>query len=245
MFQNINETGKTKDEMATPKNIFANIISRKYIILYIITFMISRVTMGYNSSPFAIAIIGACIANEIPIIAVLGISAVSNGLISGASGTLTYIITLLIFFTSFFVKEPSYNDSSRNEKIMLAKRIFFSSFASCIIKLVFNEFLIYDLLLTISYSIISVIFYKIFANSISVLINYNEKMAFSIEEVIGTSLLLSIALCAFGNISILGFSVRNVLSIFIVLVLGWKNGILIRNNCWSNYWSNSWNYCRI
>lgn len=227
MFQNINETERTKEEMANTKNIFANVISKKYIILYVVTVMISMVTMGYDCSPFSLAIIGACIANEIPIIAIIILSLISNGIGSGFTGNLSLVITLLIFFASFFIREPKYNDSTRNEKILLARRIFFSSLAVNIIKLLINQFLIYDLLVSIAYSIVTVIFYKIFANSLTVITNYNEKMAFSIEEVLGTSLLLSIALCCFGNLSVFGFSVRNVLSIFIVLVLGWKNGILV------------------
>lgn len=244
MFQNINETEKTKEEVAEPKNIFANVISKKYIIVYIVTFMVSMVTMGYDCSPFSIAMVGAAISNEIPIIAIIGLSIIANGLGAGTTGTLTYIVMLLIFFASFFVKEPAYNEATRNEKMLLAKRIFFAGLIVNIIKLFINQFLIYDLLVAISYSLMTIIFYKIFANSLTVLTNYNEKMAFSIEEVLGTSLLLSIALCSFGNLSILGFSIRNVLSIFIVLVLGWKNGILIRNYSRGNNWCNTWNYCK-
>ncbi len=40
-------------------------------------------------------------------------------------------------------------------------------------------------------------------------------------------MLLSISVGAFGNLCILGFEIRNVLSILIVMVLGWKNGILV------------------
>ena len=40
-------------------------------------------------------------------------------------------------------------------------------------------------------------------------------------------ILLSIAISALGEISILGLSIRNILCILIVLILGWKNGILI------------------
>ena len=116
---------------------------------------------------------------------------------------------------------------SKNEKTILTKRIFFSSLIVNIIKILINNVLIYDILTALCMSILVAIFYKIFANSMIVLTNYNEKMAFSIEEVLGASLLLSVSLCALGDLSILGFSIRNVLSIFIVLVLGWKNGILI------------------
>ena len=39
--------------------------------------------------------------------------------------------------------------------------------------------------------------------------------------------MISIALGAFGNLSILGLNIRNILSILIVMILGWKNGILV------------------
>ena len=39
--------------------------------------------------------------------------------------------------------------------------------------------------------------------------------------------MLSIAVGAFGELSIFGFSIRNILSILIVLILGWKNGVLV------------------
>ena len=227
MFQNINETEKTKEEIGSKKSILANVISKKYIILYIVTIMVSMVNMNYSMSPFSLAIIAACISNEIPIIAVTGLAFIGNAIFSGVNGSISFIVTLLIFFASFFIKEPKYNDSSRNEKVMLSKRIFFSSLIVSVVKIFIKQFLLYDLLLAISMSIVIVIFYKIFANSLAVITSYNEKMAFSIEEVLGTSLLLSIALCSLGNLSVFGFSIRNVLSIFIVLVLGWKNGILI------------------
>ena len=145
----------------------------------------------------------------------------------GWTSILSYIITLLIFFASFLVKEPTYNDSTRNEKIKLGKRIFFASLIVNVIKVFIKQFLIYDLLVAITVSMVVYIFYKIFVNALGLIINYNEKMAFSIEEVLASSLLASIALCALQDIQILGFSIRNVLSIFIVLVLGWKNGILV------------------
>ncbi len=57
--------------------------------------------------------------------------------------------------------------------------------------------------------------------------NLGNKKAFSIEEILGASLMLSIAVTAFGGLEIFGFSIRNILSILIVLVLGWKNGVLV------------------
>ena len=39
--------------------------------------------------------------------------------------------------------------------------------------------------------------------------------------------MLAIAVSCFSDFSVFNFSIRNILSILIVLVLGWKNGVLI------------------
>ena len=74
---------------------------------------------------------------------------------------------------------------------------------------------------------IAVVFYKIFVNSIIVLQDFREKRAFTIEEVLGASLILAIAVSCFGEFTVFNFSIRNIISIFIVLLLGWKNGVLV------------------
>ena len=90
-----------------------------------------------------------------------------------------------------------------------------------------TQFTIYDALSTITLAIIALVFYKIFVNSLVVVQDFYEKRAFSIEEVIGASLLLAIAVAGLGDLNIYGFSIRNILSILIVMILGWKNGILV------------------
>lgn len=227
VFQNINEAENAKEKLDNKKSILTNVISKKYIILYIITFMVSCVSMNYDISPFSLSIVTAAISNEIPVVAILVLALVGNIVGIGVTSVLNYVVTLLMFLASFLIYRPKYNDLGRNEKIKLAKRIFISSLIVNVIKMCVNEFLLYDLLISIAMSIVTVIFYKIFTNALSLIINYDKKMAFSIEEVLGTSLLLTIALCSLGDFCILGFSVRNILSIFIVLVLGWKNGILV------------------
>ena len=91
----------------------------------------------------------------------------------------------------------------------------------------FRTFYVFDLLTSIMLGITTYIFYKIFVNSITMIIDFGARRAFTIEEVMGTSLLLAIAVTAFGDLNIFGFSIKNILSILIVLVLGWKNGVLV------------------
>ena len=127
----------------------------------------------------------------------------------------------------FLVKKPKYNEEIKNEKIKLGKRLFISVLTVSIFRYMLGAFTIYNLLVNITNALIVVIFYKIAVNSLNVLEEINVRKAFSIEEVIGASLVIAIAISAFGNIEILGFSIRNILSILLVLILGWKNGVLI------------------
>ena len=76
-------------------------------------------------------------------------------------------------------------------------------------------------------AILTYIFYKIFANSITVIKEYGIKKAFTVEEVIGASLLVAIAFYSLHGLNIFGLSISNILSIMIVLFLGWKNGMLV------------------
>ena len=43
----------------------------------------------------------------------------------------------------------------------------------------------------------------------------------------GLSVMLTIAANALGELSIFGFSIRNILCILTVLIMGWKNGMLV------------------
>ena len=233
MFQNIQEEvenqtkEETKKETKTRKDILTNVISKKYILLYIITFMVSCIGLGQEVSPFALAMIVAVISNEIPVVAILAIGLVGNIIGCGAGSILYYVITLLIFFASFFIIEPKYNDESRNEKVKLGGRIFVASLTVGIVKTLISGFLIYDLLVAVVNSMLIYILYKVFVNSITVITNVNENRAFTLEEIMGAGVLLTVAACAIGDFAILGFSVRNIIAIFIVLVLGWKNGMLV------------------
>ena len=226
MFQNINEY-TIQDRKKETVSKWSEVMKRNNIIMYILSFMLSLVGIGGDFSLFSISILGACFSSSIPLLGVTVVSLIGNVIKFGVGGGLEYFLTSLVFFISLFIIKPKYNEEERNEKIKVGKNMFIAVFTIQIIKALFSTLTFYDILLSITYTIITIAFYKIFANSISVIENFGEKKAFSIEEVIGTSLLLAIAVSAFSDMSILGFSIRNVLSILIVLILGWKNGVLV------------------
>ena len=204
-----------------------NLLNLKNIIIYIIAFMISTIGMGQAVSPFSIAIVAASFAGGIPAIIVVIAGLIGNFVGVGAIGALNYILIILMLLVLMCIKPPKENDQYKNEQIQIAGHVFVSILLVMIAKLILTRFTIADMLLHITLAIFSVVFYKIFVNSLVVIQDITEKNAFSVEEVIGASLLVSIAFSAFGDFSILGLSIRNILSILIVLILGWKNGVLV------------------
>ncbi len=123
--------------------------------------------------------------------------------------------------------KPWYEEEYKSERRKLGKYVILSVLFVQIISLLFRGFLLYDLFLGITTAVVTYIFYKIFSNSLIAISEYGITKVFTVEEVVGASLMLAIALTSFGEFQILGFEIKTILCILIVLVLGWKQGILI------------------
>lgn len=233
MFQNINEDTisiNKNNNIKTGKrnvNIFSNVFAKENIAIYIVAFMMSLVGIGGEYSIFSISLLGACFASSVPALGILAFSMLGNVIKFGINGLMGYFLTALVMIITLFIFRPRYNEDERNEKIKIGKNVFIAVLLIQLVKIAFAQFTLYDILASITLSVIAFVFYKIFVNSIVVVQEFYEKRAFSIEEVIGASLVLAIAVGGIGDFAIAGFSIRNILSILIVMILGWKNGILV------------------
>ena len=233
MFQNINEVTMHNQDYGESKkekkkiDLFTNVLQIKNIPIYIISLMVSMVGITGDISPFSISILGACIVNSVPLLGVVLLSSIGSTIKFGVSGLLGYILTALVLIVTMFIIKPRCNEDEKNEKVRLSKNIFIATMIIELAIVGMSGFTLYDILSIISFSIIAVVFYKIFVNSIVTIRDFSDGKAFSIEEILGASLVLAIAVGAFGDLSVFGFSVRNILSILIVLILGWKNGVLV------------------
>lgn len=238
MFQNITKDSDENQEYydegvkkVNTKDVLKRLFAKQNIILYIVTFMISMV--GFNNSsllftitPFGLAIIASALGNNRPIGIMYVLSLIGTFVSFGFTNLLIYFITSLVLFISILIVRPKLQENV-NEKRKIGGHLFFAVLIVQVVPMFFRTFYVFDLLTSIMLATTTLIFYKIFVNSITVIVDFGARRAFTIEEVIGTSLLLAITITAFGNINIFGFSIKNILSILIVLVLGWKNGLLV------------------
>ena len=238
MFQNIARDSRNNQNEYEENNkkvnaidVLKKLFAKENIMLYIITFLISMVGFSDNSliislSPFGLAMIAGALSNNRPIGIMYVLSLIGTFIGFGFTNFLIYFLTTLAFFISILLVRPIIQDNV-NEKRKIGGHLFFSVLIVQAIPMFFRDFYVFELLSGIMLAMTAYVFYKIFANSITMIIDFGTKRAFTIEEVIGTSLLVAITVTVFENLDVFGFSIKNVLSILIVLVLGWKNGMLV------------------
>lgn len=231
MFQNIDveyEQEEINESKIKPKkNYLKEIFTIQNIVLYILTLGVSMVGFDERIAPFGISIFAAVCSNKIPAGIVFVLAAIGSYIGLGNTGILTYILTSLVFIVFSLIYRPKFENEIRNEKRKLGGHLVAATFIVQIIGIIFKTFYVYDFITSILATMITYVFYKIFVNSLTIIKDYKTKLAFTIEEVIGASLLGAIAISYLCNFTIFGFSVKNVLCILIVLILGWKNGVLV------------------
>ena len=231
MFQNIIDEELREDKSYDTENKkkvinLKNLFSVSDFVLYAISFMVSMVSFNGEFAPFGLAIFAAVCSNRIPLGIVYIATCIGTLIGFGANGFLSYLLTTLLFVLMTLMFRPRFEED-RNEKQKLGLYIFLSTFIVQTGKMFFTMFLVYDLLSSFVFGILTYIFYKIFANSITVIKEYGIKKAFTVEEVMGASLLLAIAFYSFNGLNVFGLSISNILSIMLVLFLGWKYGMLV------------------
>ncbi len=233
MFQNLANSAEElnkKDVKEKNKNInldkIKDIFTIQNIIIYILSFLISTVSIKDGLFPFGFAFFVAACSSIIPAGPVLVTTSLGILISQGSGAFLIYFLNILIFLLTVVIIKP-YVQEDRNEVTKLGINLIIASAIVQAIKCITGTFLIYDVITSIITVILTYIFYKIFVNSIGVLENFGTKSAFTIEEIIGATIIVAISAVAVSKYRIFGISIANVLSIFLILVLAWKNGVLV------------------
>ncbi len=243
MFQNLsgstednNEENVVTEDNERNRNSKKELLKRTFSIqncvIYVLGFMMSIVggtSNLFTVAPFGFAMIAAAVGAEVPIIIMCLSCLVGTIIKSGTSYLLTYILTILVFLASIIIVRPKENirEFEVNEKKRVGMHITFAVFIVQIIPLFFSTFYVYDLVYSIMLAILTFVLYKIFVNSFGVYKGLGIKKVFAIEEIIAASIVAVMGISCLGNLSVFGFSIRNILTILIILVIGWKNGMLM------------------
>lgn len=173
------------------------------------------------------AFLAATFTSNIPIFGVWISAGIGLAISFGKSTLLMYILSSIVFIGL----SVAFKFRRFEQNVETGIKLFLSVLLVGMVSYIGKPFLLYDTLALIMSSICTVIFYVIFSNAIPAIFERKTRKVFSKEELIGISILLVLSIAALGDFSVYGFSVRIVLSILIVLILGWKNGAAVRCNC--------------
>lgn len=232
MFQNVADMENHNEEVREESS--SNVIYRlkeifKYqnVIIYILTFLVSTLSIKENIAPFGLAMVAGCVGETVPIIGVFIMALIGTCVGNGLASLQNFVFTSIIYFVLVLLFRAKVAVEERNEIIKTGGKLFFASFIVSIIKSFVGVFLIYDVFMGIISSSILYVFYKIFVNGLNFIKEFNIKKAFTVEELIAGVIIISLASTAFNNINIFSLNLSNIIIIFMIMILGWKNGILV------------------
>lgn len=231
MFQNIADMGgseeNTSKESNNVKHRLKEIFKYQNIIIYVLTLFISTLSINEDIFPFGLAMIAACVGETLPIIGVFFMALIGTCIGGGIKALGNFVATVVLYFILVLFLKAKVAVDERNEVVKTGGKLFISSVIVSLVSSFSGILLIYDVFMAITSSAITYVFYKIFVNGLTLIKNLNFKKAFTIEELIAGVLIIAVASTALNNLRIFNLNISNIAIILMIMVLGWKHGMLI------------------
>ena len=232
MFQNIAEGNIQNEKESVKLNnkfwlICRELFKFQNIVIYVITLFISMISIKGNYIPLGLAMVAACLGSTVPVFLVYIVSLIGTGVGLGNAAVINYFWVSLLYFVFIVLFRPKVCTEDRNEVYKTGSRLFWAYITISIIKNWTSDIWISDIFYAIIYASIIYVFYKIFVNGIVVIKDFAIKKAFTVEEMVGATVIVALACSVFSAINIYEMSICNIITIFMIMVLGWKNGMLI------------------
>ena len=123
MFQNM--TDSVDDDYiknSKLKLVLKEMFKKNNIIIYIITFLVSSISIKSEIAPFGLAILAACMGTTIPVFMVCIISGISTLIFHGVDGFSSFFYIVLLFFLMNFMFKPKVSLEERNEILMVGRK---------------------------------------------------------------------------------------------------------------------------
>lgn len=231
MFQNVADVGNEQDEIEEKRNNriyrLREIFKYQNVIIYLFTFLISTLSIKEEIMPFGLAMIAACVGETVPLIGVFISAIIGTAIGNGVSSLLNFLITLVVYFSMVLLFKRKVAVEERNEMLKTGGKLFSACFIVSIVRSIIDVFLIYDVFMGFISASLTYVFYKIFVNGLAFIKDFNVKKAFTIEELIASVVIISLASLTLNQINIFSLNLSNIIIIFMIMVLGWKNGMLV------------------
>ena len=228
MFQNLTENMDEENvSQKTASSMIKEVWKTQNWFVCVITILMSMVSIQGEIAPFGLAMVAATLGNGIPVIGVVASAIIGTLIGNGLSAFLNFVLSGIIYFALVLIFKPKVAIEERNEFIKTGKRLFLACFLVSFFQNIKGIVLTYDIFMATVSGALTYVFYKIFVNGLAVINDWKVKKAYTIEEFVGASIMLAIASVVLNKIPGLPIHLSNVVIIFLVMFLGWKNGMLV------------------
>lgn len=231
MFQNIADMDNHSEELEkNSSNVMyrlKEIFKYQNVIIYVLTFLISTLSVKGEFAPFGLAMMAACVGETVPIIGVFIVAIIGTFVGNGLACLGDFVAISIIYFILVLLFKAQIAVEERNELIKTGGKLFAASLIVSIAKSALSVFTMYDVFIGIVTASMTYVFYKIFVNGLAFIKELNVKKAFTIEELIAGVLIVSLSSIAFNSINIFSLNLSNIIITFMIMVLGWKHGMLV------------------
>lgn len=230
MFQNIADMGfqeEINEENNNTKYRLKQIFKIQNVIIYILTLLMSTLSVKNEIMPFGLAMVSACVGESIPIIGVFVMAIIGTAVKGGVTAVISFLSTAVIYFIFVLIFKSKIAIEDRNENVKSGGKLFSASIIVSLIKCIKGGFLFYDFFMGIVSATILYVFYKIFVNGLVFIKNIKIKSAFTTEELIASVIIIAIASVVLNELNIFSLNISNIIIIFMIMVLGWKYGMMI------------------
>lgn len=229
MFQNITESVEEQENNNINKVnlIFKELLKVQNIIICVLTLLMSMLSIEDEIAPFGLAMVAATLSSGVPVFGVIISAAIGTLAGNGVSAFLNFVLSSIIYFALVLIFRPKVAVEERNELLKTGKRLFLACFIVSFFQNVKGIVLTYDVFMALVSAALTYVFYKIFVNGLAVIKDWRIKKAFTLEELIGSSIIIAIASMAFNGITVFNLHISNIVIIFLVMLFGWKNGMLV------------------
>ena len=229
MFQNITESFREQENNNISKMnlIIKELLKVQNIIIFLITLCVSMLSIENEVAPFGIAMVAATLSSGLPVFGVFIAAGIGTLVGNDLGAFLNFVLSSIIYFALVLIFKPKVAVEERNELLKTGKRLVIACFIVTFFQNVKGIVLTYDIFMAIVSSAISYVFYKIFVNGLVIIKEWGKKRAFTLEEVMAVSIIFAIMSVAFNGITIFNLHLSNIVIIFLVMLLGWKNGMLV------------------
>lgn len=212
----LNRSGAKKKTFSFPVGFLI-----REVLTVLACFLIGRAVLLNEIAPFGIALFAVVLSRRKGGFGAF--LAVVAGLLScgfGLQAVRSIVVMLLFSAVWTYIGKKS----GRWSVFRTATTVMFSLLAVNTVFSFFNGFVLYEAFIGLFESIAGFVMVYIFSRSVDVLWDQKRRQILSGEEIICLSIFLSLLIIGFWDITILSFSLRNSLTIFLILLFAYMGG---------------------